>query len=147
MSPIMRECLEYGCATLIPRTEERCEPHKAKVSAAETAHRDRVEPWRPLYRGARWSRLLRGVFARDGFSCRRRIDGVRCNRTQGLQGHHTRYPSEVYAEAIRSGATEAGALAIVEAMFFDAALVVTVCDSCHRDIETKHRRQRRLGGS
>lgn len=141
----MRECLEYGCATLVPRTEERCDEHKAKEHAAESAHRDRVEPWRPFFRDRRWPITLRRVKARDGFSCRRVIDGRRCNRTENLQGHHRRNVKDVYEAALRDGATRAGALAIVEAMFFDPNEVVTVCDPCHREVETKHRKQRRGG--
>ena len=49
-------------------------PMVARADATEAARsrrRDRTEPWRRLYRSARWARLRMAVLTRDGFQCRR----------------------------------------------------------------------------
>ena len=41
------------------------------TEAERARRRDRTEPWRKLYRSARWARLRMVVLTRDGFQCRR----------------------------------------------------------------------------
>lgn len=143
MSPIMRECLETGCATLIPRTEERCDVHKGAQHARDDARRLELEPWRPFYTSPRWRGTAGRAKRRDGFSCRRMFGDLRCNSTDGLSVHHKRRVRTVYEQALRDGASKTAALAIVEAMFFDLNEVVTLCASCHNEADAEQREEAR----
>ena len=111
------------CRRLHRSPRELC-PECQLLADAETATRRlEDEPWRWVFKDARWDHARFACLRRDDYRCRAvTLDGSRCPVEAGLQAHHTIPLAELY----RLGDMHAA---------FRVDLLVTLCPRCHNRAE------------
>lgn len=101
---------------------------RKEAERERSRQRDQAAPWRAWYKTARWQKLRRRVFARDGY---------RCQQTGALLGHKHPHPLSPVADHIKPHRGD-------PVLFWDETNIQTVSKEWHDSV--KQAEERKAGG-